>query len=68
MFVRVHKYMIRSIKRMTEKEKLMKSYEDLTVEEINETIDFVLALKAQRTQEPGEPLRQIDQSFPQVTS
>lgn len=68
MFVRVHKYMIRSIKRMTEKEKLMKSYEDLTVEEINETIDFVLALKAQRTREPDEPLRQIDQSFPQVTS
>lgn len=53
---------------MTEKEKLMKSYEDLTVEEINETIDFVLALKAQRTREPDEPLRQIDQSFPQVTS
>ena len=53
---------------MTEKEKLMKSYEDLTAEEIRKTLDFVLALKAQRTQEPGEPLSQINQSFPQVTS
>ena len=41
---------------MTEREKLMKSYEDLTQEEIRKTLDFVLALKAQRTREPSEPL------------
>ena len=47
---------------MTEKEKLMKSYEDLTAEEIRKTLDFVLALKAQRTQEPGELLLPKDPS------
>ena len=67
MFVRVHKYMIRSIKRMTEKEKLMKSYEDLTAEEIRKTLDFVLALKAQRTQEPGELLLPKDRQIPHIT-
>ena len=45
---------------MTEREKLMKSYEDLTLDEIRKTLDFVLALKAQRTHEPDEPLHQKD--------
>ena len=41
---------------MTEKEKLLKCYEDLTPEEIKKVLCFVLALKAQRTHEPSEPL------------
>ena len=43
---------------MTEREELMKSYEDLTPEEIRKTLDFVLALKTQRIREPSEPLPQ----------
>ena len=39
---------------MTEREKLLKSYEDLTPEEIKKTLDFVLTLIAQRTHEPSE--------------
>ena len=45
---------------MTEREKLMKSYEDLTLDEIRKTLDFVLALKAQRTHEPSEPRHQTE--------
>ena len=45
---------------MNEKEKLMKSYEDLTSEEIKKTLDYVLALKAQRTREPSEPRHQTE--------
>ena len=41
---------------MTEKEKLIKCYEDLSPEEIKKVLCFVLALKAQRTHEPSEPL------------
>ena len=53
---------------MTEREKLMKSYEDLTLDEIRKTLDFVLALKAQRTHEPDEPHHQKDRHSPQATS
>ena len=53
----MHKYIDKEIN-MTEKEKLMKSYEDLTPDEIKKTLDYVLALKAQRTREPSEPLPQ----------
>ena len=52
---------------MTEREKLMKSYEGLTAEEIRKTLDFVLALKAQRTQEPGELLIPKDRQIPHIT-
>lgn len=45
---------------MTEKEKIIKSYEDLTPEEIKKTLDYVLALKAQRTHEPSELPRQTE--------
>ena len=45
---------------MTEREKLLKSYEDLTPEEIKKTLDFVLALKAQRTHELSELPRQTE--------
>ena len=53
---------------MTEREKLMKSYEDLTLDEIRKTLDFVLALKAKRTHEPDEPHHQKDRHSPQATS
>ena len=56
--MRLHKYIDKEYINMTEKEKLMKSYEDLTPEEIRKTLDYVLALKAQRTREPSEPLPQ----------
>ena len=52
--------MIRSIHKMTEKEQLLKSYEELTPEEIKKTLDFVLALKAQRTHELSELPRQTE--------
>ena len=54
----MHKYIDKEYINMTEKEKLMKSYEDLTPAEIKKTLDYVLALKAQRTREPSEPLPQ----------
>ena len=56
--MRLHKYIDKEYINMTEKEKLMKSYEDLTPDEIKKTLDYVLALKAQRTREPSEPLPQ----------
>ncbi len=43
---------------MSERENLLKSYEDLTPEEIKKTLDYVLALKAQRTHELSEPHHQ----------
>lgn len=45
---------------MTEIEKLLKIYEDLTPEEIKKTLDYVLTLKAQRTHEPFELPRQTE--------
>ena len=45
---------------MSERENLLKSYEDLTPEEIKKTLDYVLALKAQRTHEPSAPHRQTE--------
>ena len=56
----MHKYIDKEYINMTEKEKLMKSYEDLTPEEIKKTLDYVLALKAQRTREPSELPRQTE--------
>ena len=58
--MRLHKYIDKEYINMTEKEKLMKSYEDLTMEEIKKTLNFVLALKAQRTHEPSEPRHQTE--------
>ena len=54
----LHKYIDKEYIKMTEREKLLKIYEDLTPEEIRKTLDYVLALKAQRTREPSEPLPQ----------
>ena len=54
----MHKYIDKEYINMTEKEKLMKSYEDLTPEEIKKTLDYVSALKARHTHEPFEPLPQ----------
>jgi len=56
--VHLHKYIDKEYIKMTEREKLLKIYEDLTPEEIRKTLDYVLALKAQRTHELSEPHHQ----------
>ena len=58
--MRLHKYIDKEYINMTERDKLLKSYEDLTTEEVKKTLDYVLALKAQRTREPSELPRQTE--------
>ena len=65
--VHLHKYIDKEYIKMTERERLLKSYEDLTPEEIKKTLDYVLALKVQRTHEPGEPLHPKDRQTPHTT-
>lgn len=45
---------------MTDLEKLLESYRDLTEEEIHKVLTFVETLKTQRIQESSESLRQKD--------